>query len=191
MPYEGLVTLVEVRERLSPTRRKITACMLVMVDNQDKVIVWEGKDTGLRTGSRFKISGATGPLVGDEGMVTVSRIEISDHDQTQLPGWAMDKGCLDILKPAKKSGFSPGTLAQLVYQMGTLASEDAKILSQTMVESTKSEEFTLIPKGFRDKLLPFTGAFNGWPIGRMTSFRESEETRLWLENWEKASGKVR
>ena len=69
--------------------------------------------------------------------------------------------------------------------------EDAKILSQTMVESTQSKEFTLIPKGFRDKLLPFTGAFNGWPIGRMTSLRESEETRLWLENWEKASGKVR
>lgn len=191
MPYEGRVTLVEVRERLSPTRRKITSCMLVMVDDQDKVIVWEGKDTGLRTGSRFKISGATGPLVGDEGMITVSRMEISDHDQTPLPGWATDKACLDILQAAKKLGLSSGSLAQLIYQMGTLGSEEAKILSQTMMESTKSKEFVLIPKGFRDKLLPFTGALNGWPIGRMTSLRESEEARLWLENWEKASGKVR
>lgn len=190
MPYEGFVTLVEVRERLSPTRRKLTACMLFMVDNQDKVIVWEGKNTGLRTGSRFKISGATGPLVGDDGMIRVSRMTTSDHDQTPLPNWATDKTCLDILRTAKKSGLSSGLLAQLIYQMGALGSEDGKILSQSMMESTKSEEFVLIPKGFRDKLLPFTGAFNGWPIGRMTSLRESEETRLWLENWEKASGKT-
>jgi hypothetical protein len=74
--------------------------------------------------------------------------------------------------------------------MNKLASEVAKILSQTMVESTKSQEFIIIPKGFRANLLAFTGAFNKWPIGRIRNLRESEETHLELGNWEKASGKV-
>ena len=195
MKYEGNVTLVKYDDRprisLTSVIKKSKALLMTMIDDQDREIHREGKDTLLWTGARFKISGITPELFGVEYIIRITRIVVSDHDQSPLPEWALDKRCLHILREAKSTELSKELLDQLVGQMRSLPSDDARILTKTMMDSLESDEFKIIPKEFRTKLLPFTGAFKGWPIGRMTSRRESAETRLWLENWQKASGKVR
>jgi hypothetical protein len=195
MKYEGNVTLVKYDDRprmsLTSVIKKPKALLMTMIDDQDREIHREGKDTLLRTGARFKISGICPELYGVEYVIRITRIVVSDFDQTHLPEWALDNQCLDILRKAKSSGLSEDLMDQLVCRMRSLASDDARVLTNTMMDSANSEEFKIIPKEFRTKLLPFTGAFKGWPIGRMTIRGENEETMLWLENWQKASGKVR
>ena len=165
MKFEGYVTLVKYDDRprmaLESVIKKPKALLMTMIDDRDRVFLREGKDTLLWTGARFKISGIIPDLFGVEHFIRITRIVVSDHDQSPLPEWALDNRCMEILREAKNTELSEELLEQLVAQMQILPSDDARILSETMTDSVNSDEFKIIPKEFRTRLLSFTGAFKG------------------------------